>query len=129
MIYNNTLPSEYGTFSEIGDGSVISKSRPMPTTDDYTNGYITRYFLKKANENVILEISVLSYQNVNQNLYKPVQLKWKISGPKNNIYKGNILDKAGVMEQNRFEIDRVTKEEGVDLSGTLANLLEYWRGR
>ena len=129
MIYNNTLPNEYGTFSEIGDGSVISKNRPTPTGEDYINGYITRYFLKKANENVIIEVSVLSYKNVNQNLYKSVQLKQKISGPKNNIYKENILDKAGVMEQNKFEIDRVKKEEGVDLSATLANLLEYWRGR
>jgi hypothetical protein len=61
-------------------------------------------------------------------LYKTVQVKWKITGPKNNIYKGNILDKAGVTEQNRFEIDRIKKEEGIDLSGVLNNPLEYWRG-
>lgn len=129
MIYNNTLPSQYGTFSELGDGSVISKSKPMPTSEDFANGYITRYFLKKANEDIIFETSYSTYRNVNKNLYKSVQVKWKISGPKNNIYKVNILDKAGVMEQNKFEIDRVKIEEGVDLSGTLANLLEFWRGR
>jgi hypothetical protein len=57
-----------------------------------------------------------------------VQVRWKITGPRNNIYKGNILDKAGVIDQNTFEIDRIKKEEGVDLSSVLANKLEYWRG-
>jgi hypothetical protein len=57
-----------------------------------------------------------------------VQVRWKITGPKNNIYKGNVLDKAGVIDQNTFEIDRIRKEEGVDLSSVLANRLEYWRG-
>jgi hypothetical protein len=45
------------------------------------------------------------------------------------VYKNGILDKNGVEESNRFEIDRVKKEEGIDLSTTLTNLLEYWRGR
>lgn len=128
MIYKETLPAAYGIFPELGTPSSISKSKPTPSSDDYDKGYIDRYFLKKTNENIIFEVSYIT-TNVNTNLYKKVQLKWKISGPRNNIYKNNILDKNGVEESNRFEIDRVRKEEGVDLSGTLTNLLEYWRGR
>lgn len=129
MIYNNTLPSQYGTFTEIGNSSNILKTRPIPTVQDYADGYIKRYFIKKINENSILEVSYLTTSSINANLYKTVEVKWKISGPKNNVYKGSILDKTGVEESNRFEIDRVRKEEGIDLSSTLANLLEYWRGR
>lgn len=129
MIYNDTLPSKYGVFTEISDASNVPKNKPVPTAEDYTNGYITRYFVKKANENVTFEISYITSRSINSNLYKVVNLRWKISGPKNDIYKNGIMDKAGVIEQNKFEIDRVKKEEGVDLSGTLNNLLEYWRGR
>lgn len=129
MIYNDKLPAQYGTFTEISSISDISKSKPFPTEVDFENGYIQRYFLKKINENIIFETSYLSAMNSKNNLYKLVNLRWKISGPKNNVYKANILDKAGVTEQNRSEIERVKKETGVDLSGTLTNLLEYWRGR
>lgn len=129
MIYNNTLPNQYGTFAEIGSSSNISKSKPTPTVEDYAAGYIKRYFVKKANENTTLEVSYLSTQSINISLYKAVEVKWKISGSKNNIYKNSILDKTGVEESNKFEIDRIKKEEGIDLSATLTNLLEYWRGR
>lgn len=127
MIYKETLPAAYGIFSELGAPSSISKSKPAPTANDYTQGYIDRYFLKKVNENVIFEVSYIT-TNVNTNLYKKVQIKWKIAGPRSNIYKNGILDKNGVEESNRFEIDRVKKEEGVDLSSALPNPLEYWRG-
>jgi hypothetical protein len=127
MIYNETLSKSYGTFVELGTGSSLAKYRPSPTDSDYEKGYIDRYFAKKANENVIVEISYLD--NVNINLYKKVVMRWRISGPKNNTFKNGILDKAGITEQNRFEIERVKKEEGVDLSLALPNLLEYWRGR
>jgi hypothetical protein len=128
MIYNETLSSQYGIFADIGSATNIVISKPTPSDEDYTNGYINRVFVKKVNENVIHEVPYLYKVSVNQYLYKPVDVKWKITGPKNNIYKGNILDKAGVTEQNRFEIDRIKKEEGIDLSGVLNNPLEYWRG-
>ena len=129
MIYNNTLATQYGSFPEVAGSSTILKNKPLPKEEEYTKGYITRHFLKKANENLIFEVSYLSIENINVSLYKPVQVKWKISGPKNNVYKNGILDKTGVEESNRFEIDRVKKEEDIDLSSTLTNLLEFWRGR
>lgn len=129
MIYNNSLRSQYGRFTEVSSGLNILKTKPLPTETDYVHGYMDRYFVKKINEDVIFETSYISARGVNTNLYKSVNLKWKISGPRNNIYKNGILDKRGVEESNKFEIDRVKKEESVDLSGILTNLLEYWRGR
>jgi hypothetical protein len=128
MIYNQTLPSQYGSFPDIGGITDILITKPKPSPEDYNKGYITRVFVKKINENVINEISYANKSSINVNLYKTVQVKWKITGPKNNIYKGNILDKAGVTEQNKFEIDRIRKEDSIDLSGVLNNPLEYWRG-
>ena len=128
MIYNETLPAEYGAFAEIGTMTNIFIKKTIPTAADYAKGYVIRTFVKKINENAIYEIAYVDKSTINTNLYKTVQVNWKITGPKNNIHKGNILDKAGVTEQNTFEIDRIRKEEGVDLSSVLSNKLEYWRG-
>jgi len=129
MIYNDKLTNSYGVFTEIRGGSSISKYKKLPSDQDYKDGYVERYFVKKINENIIIEIDRTGTSTINLYLYKLATLKWKISGPKNNIYKNNILEKDGVEEFNKFEIERVKKEEGVDLSSTLPNLLEYWRGR
>jgi hypothetical protein len=47
MIYNETLSSQYGIFPEIGGSTNITIYKPMPSADDYTNGFITRVFAKK----------------------------------------------------------------------------------
>lgn len=129
MIYNEKITESYGKFPEVSGRIVPIGQKNKPIEDNYNSGYMPRFFIKKANENKIFEITSQYISGINTNLYKVVSIKWKISGPKNNIYKNGILDKSGVEDSNKFEIDRVKKEEGVDLSGTLANLLEYWRGR
>ena len=128
MIYNDSLKNSYGTFAEVSSISSIVKYRPSPTPTDYNKGYITRNFAKKINENIILEVEPSNVRSISKALYKVVSVNWKITGPKNNVMSGNMLNKAGVMDQNMFEIDRVKKEENVDLSIVLHNPLEYWRG-
>jgi hypothetical protein len=125
MIYNENLSAAYGEFREISNASAFVKYRPIPTQEDYSRGYLVRFFAKKVNENNIIEIDAGS---TNRLLYKVVQVQWKITGPKNNIYKDGILDKAGVIDQNKFEIDRLKKEQDIDLREVLKNPLEYWRG-
>ncbi len=128
MIYNESLKSSYGEFPEIGNSPNMTIRRAAPSPQDYESGYITRFFAKKINENIIIETDFDGYSRTNNALYKRVKIEWKITGPRNNIMLNGRFDKAGVTEQNTFEIDRVRKEEGVDLSGVLNNPLEYWRG-
>lgn len=128
MIYNDTLKNSYGTFVGLAPVTDIVRYVPKPTDVDYKNGYITRYFAKKVNENKIIETTNDAYKQSNNPLYKVVELRWKISGPKDDVYLSGILNKAGVIPQNKSEIDRVLKEENVDLSFTLRNHLEYWKG-
>ena len=129
MIYNDTLAKSYGVFQEVAEYASVIPSKRNPSQAEYNSGYMNRTFVKKINENLIVEVTNRGDQNINPSLYKVVEVSWKITGPRNNIYKNSILDKAGVMEQNKFEIDRIKSEEGVDLSATLVNLLEYWVGK
>ena len=128
MIINDTLSASYGTFDGVPTNSDLIVSKKTPDENAYKAGYMDRFFAKRVNYNGIYEIDYVNSKNINDALYKIVSIKWKISGPKNNVIKNGVLDKAGVTEQNRFEIDRIQKEEGVDLSSALPNLLEYWKG-
>lgn len=128
MIYNDTLKNSYGSFNELTGISSLSRFRPKPTQSDYAIGYIDRCFVKKVNENVIFEIDPSNKSFVQSVLYKAVEIKWKISGPRNNVIVNGIINKAGVENENKAEIDRVMKEDDIDLSRTLSNLFEYWKG-
>jgi hypothetical protein len=127
MRYNDAIATEYGV-SETRNTSTPVAYKTLPTKQDYKNGRVSRTFAKKVNEDYIIEIEYAGASSINQDLYKVVVIAWKISGPRNDTYSGEIMSDSGVESQNKFEIERVQKEEGVNLKKVLPNLLEYWQG-
>jgi hypothetical protein len=84
------------------------QSYPVVTENDYKLGEFQRYFVKKSNEPVFLEISLDDYRKyVNQDrdvmfeLYIPFQINWTLTGEKEQVYQTNqnIVAKAE-REQN-----------------------------
>jgi hypothetical protein len=75
---------------------------PSPTTSDYNNGTITRYFAKKRNNNnnSVIETSSEAYGSINSKdgdynytIWKVALLKWKISGNENDVSNFNLSSK------------------------------------
>jgi len=71
-------------------------SPTFPTQQDYTNGEMRRYFCKKTNEVIYLEINKDTYdklkaQNPNYvwQLFTPIKYQWVISGDKKEVFKIN----------------------------------------
>jgi len=71
-------------------------SPTFPTQQDYTNGEMRRYFCKKTNEIIYLEISKDTYDKlVGQDsqilwqLYQPFNLPWQLSGNKEQVFTTN----------------------------------------
>lgn len=69
---------------------------PKPSPFDYSIGQFSRYFCKKTNENVFLEINQNDYASLyNQNsnyvysLYTPFKTYWLISGDYNKVVETN----------------------------------------
>lgn len=69
---------------------------PKPSSFDYSIGQFSRYFCKKTNENVFLEINQNDYASLyNQNsnyvysLYTPFKTYWLISGDYNKVVETN----------------------------------------
>lgn len=70
--------------------------KPSPTDNDYSLGNFTRYFAKKINENLYIEISKETYDNLssknenyNYKLYQIFTLTWTISGNSSKVSSTN----------------------------------------
>jgi hypothetical protein len=79
----------------------------LPTEQDKQKGQFTRYFCKKTNENIYLEIDQNTYkQLVSQDpkiawdLYNPTQITWIIKGDKTQVYTSN-KGSVTVIEQQK----------------------------
>ena len=106
---------------------------PILTQDDYKKGHISRYFIKKRNDrsNKIMEINKESYNLVTTsgpidgNLWERYSLRWKISGPLNDIKDGRgITIESGISDTNK-RILRKAEKEFRGISFHLQNLIEF----
>ncbi len=101
---------------------------PVPSEDDYANGYIRRYFVKKANDTNghIFEISKETYLEYLQHpLWIVDNIKWRISGPIEPVYNSNgEMDDRGVRNSNKAAIQlSINKIKNLQLY--LPNLLQF----
>ena len=102
--------------------------KPVPTSKDYSKGYINRYFVQKINDLKITETNKNNYNDIYNNYFSKVVIQWIISGPKNNVYKNKILDRKGVQEQNIQTLVEYEKSmKGI--KNYLNNPLEFWGGK
>jgi hypothetical protein len=71
----------------------IQSFLPTPSENDYSKGYIVRYFSQKVNDKnaPIIEISSDTYSNLFDNSFIVVtNLDWKISGTHEDIKEANL---------------------------------------
>lgn len=99
---------------------------PTLNENDYSNGYIRRYFVQKINDksSPIYEVSEKEYSRVlTKPLYNGVTVKWRISGPISETFTNSVFDK-GVKESNRIAISLVS-DKMPNLKFYLPNLLQF----
>ena len=97
-ITSTTLPSGYAnslTFP-ISIATSPTSTIPLPTDQDYETGEFVRYFLKKTNSFLYMEVSKVTYTNyVDENpitqyqLYTPIKINWDLIGNPLNTYQVN----------------------------------------
>ena len=101
---------------------------PFPTQDDYSLGFIMRYFIQKANDenSHLFEIDENKFEKYKENpFWQVVELKWRITGPKTTIYKNDgSIDDVGVINANKAAITRASqKVKNIGLY--LPNILQF----
>lgn len=123
-------------YKEIFKGSTIKENAtlvayiPKPTSDDYTRGYIMRFFVQKTSDinSPIIEVSYNNYLKLKTNpYYRLTKLRWKISGSLNPIYDSSgVLEETGVPESNRISI-KLASQKIKNLKLYLPNLLQFYK--
>jgi hypothetical protein len=83
---------------------------PVVTTADRNTGFIMRYFLKKNNEPIFLEIDQAQYIDwtiklLDANIYSAIEIKWIIAGNKQTQYVDQVLV-PGAFEQNLMTLQQ-----------------------
>jgi len=78
------------------DRSIPSPIQPLPTQQDKDLGVFPRYFCKKNNENIYIEIDKEQFTKLQSkdktiawDLYTPKQVLWQIKGDKTQTYNAN----------------------------------------
>jgi hypothetical protein len=107
-IQNNEV---YLSLKEVDLNAIIKSplySATLPTQQDYQNTEFRRYFCKKSNEIIYLEISKETYDKLIAQdpqilfeLYTPFDLPWQLTGNREQVYKTNknITELASVRQK------------------------------
>jgi hypothetical protein len=101
--------------------------KPSPDANDYKNGYITRYFVKKINDNTIYEVDSVGFSDISDTLYTKSSILWKITGKSNDTTDGKTLIDIGVISYNSYSIT-VLEKTIPGVRNILKNVLEFWLG-
>lgn len=83
--------SDFGYYNNLNKQSplIIKSAITIPTEEDYNNGFVTRYFAKKANETSSPAFEVSAEDFGSSPLYNFTSLKWYIRGNKSLVLKTN----------------------------------------
>ena len=103
----------------------------IPTAAAYKNGRMTRYFVISEIDNRVVEIDQQQFDTVKNptkgispHLWKPVKMKWKLTGPRTTEYTGTIIKRKGVIDVNRATLNKLL-EKNPKLSRAITSLELY----
>lgn len=88
----------------------IQTYEPIPNSNDYSVGFIFRYFVRKTNDSngTIYEVSKTTYDSYEANVsYITLRMRWKISGG------------------NKFEIEQLNQRSINYAQDTMSNIDTY----
>jgi hypothetical protein len=103
---------------------------PNPTEEDYQIGFIRRYFVTKTADlsGFVYEVNLNDFETYLENphfIY--VDLKWRIRGPLEIIYKSNgEIDDKGVANSNKIAIS-ISANKIKNIRLYLPNLLQFYK--
>ena len=107
IIINDIIKDQYNPTSIPVSRNVPQTNITLPTAQEQSLGVFTRYFCKKTNENIYLEINKETYTQLKSqdpkiawDLYEPQYILWQIRGNKEQTYIVN-RNMTILLEQNQ----------------------------
>ena len=120
--YNKLKPNIKATHTSIQPHQVIVSAA------EYKTGYITRYFAKKRNENLIIEVNASQYADwdsgkIDNVLYDMTQIKWWVSGNIDDTF--GVVNTIGVKTKNKQAV-QLAEKKLTGISSKLSNYTQYY---
>lgn len=123
----NTTNSVYNSLRPISNAITPLHSFAIPTLEDYKQGKIVRYFIKKRNYNNIndlFEINETQFnlwqsRRIDYTLYTATSMDWKLTGPLNDVKTTTV--EYGVYDTNMRMVNLKEKE----FAGIASYLTDY----
>jgi hypothetical protein len=76
---------------------------------DYSIPYTRRYFVKKVNDNDVIEVEGDNFKNVPDNIYQKVSINWQVSGIQRSVINDGKVIQEGAYEYNRKQVKLAEK--------------------
>jgi len=99
---NNPEPNEYSQY-------VPPFNVTLPSIEDYNKGIFTRYFCKKSNELIYIEINKDTYDklvnkdsNIMWSMYIPFNISWRLRGNKELVFVTNKNQVEFITNKNSY---------------------------
>lgn len=130
LVIESETVTTYKQLKTITPGKRTPQSyTPIVTQNDRVAGFITRYFIKKANETTIIEINLEQYnaylaKEFDKNLYQTISIKWIITGSLETQYKNGVKIPS-VAQQNLTAI-QVAQQTMPGIISILTNPIQYY---
>jgi hypothetical protein len=131
MIRTDLLEEIYGNNNFNFYTKILDKSPelrfPVVTKEDGLNGFISRYFVRFANDlKSVVEVDETQYNTFSSNpRFMTIKIDWQIIGKKETTITSSGAKKLGVADINRNEVT-VADLTFVSLHMYIKNYLEYW---
>jgi len=98
------------------------------TVTDYTLGILQRFFIKKRNDNAIIEINKQQYDawksdQIDKKLYIAIEIAWYISGPANDVITGILVPGVATLNKKQIQLAANTMPE---IATYLTNPLQFY---
>lgn len=71
---------------------------------DYSIPYTRRYFVKKINDNDVIEVKGDNFKTLPENIYQKVSINWQVSGFERNVIKDGKVIQEGAYENNKKQV-------------------------
>ena len=128
-LYQDLLKITGGIDVSEKNGRVVDNTI-LPTNEDYTKGFYTRYFIKTKGSKTISEVNKETLgslgDKIDDNLYVGFELDWKLTGPLDDVIVDGVRQQAGVRDTNRRTLQRL-EQEYIGISDKLKNLTQFYR--
>jgi ribosome-associated protein YbcJ (S4-like RNA binding protein) len=103
--------------------SIFPRAYLFSSSDiDYSIPYTRRYFVKKINDNDVIEVEGDNFRNLPENIYKKSSINWQVSGIQRDVIKDGKVIQEGAYEYNRKQVKLAEK----DMTGITLKISENY---